>query len=187
MKKEPQELAQIWLRNFTFSVCTNDLWLSHICALPFSWWNVVADWIHCCIVFYYLHLQMSEPSDEEVEHFPEPSEDKVEGSHCGVSRTPWLKQMSTLPMAWASILQRNFHKSVGVIMWQTIVPWQCGSDGRRKPSNARHLLMVKSRIGDIYIGMLPPEEKSKHPSSTRKRGKKWDRRTSEIGKFNELI
>jgi hypothetical protein len=47
-----------------------------------------------------------------------------------------------------------------------------GSDGRRKPSNARHLLMVKSRIGDIYIGMLPPEEKSKHPSSTRKRGKK---------------
>jgi hypothetical protein len=31
--------------------------------------------------------------------------------------------------------------------------------------------MVKSRIGDIYIGMLPPEEKSKHPLSTRKRGK----------------
>jgi hypothetical protein len=36
------------------------------------------------------------------------------------------------------------------------------------------LVMVKSRLRSIYIGMLPAEEKSKHPSSTRKvaRGKK---------------
>jgi len=47
-----------------------------------------------------------------------------------------------------------------------------GSDRRRKPSDERSLVMVKSRIRDIYIGMLPPEDKSKHPSSTRKRGKK---------------
>jgi hypothetical protein len=48
----------------------------------------------------------------------------------------------------------------------------CGSDRTRKPSGKRNLIMIKSRLRDIYIGMLPPEEKSKHPSSTRKRGKK---------------
>jgi hypothetical protein len=47
-----------------------------------------------------------------------------------------------------------------------------GSDRMRKPSGKRNLVMIKSRLRDIYIGMLPPEEKSKHPSSTRKRGKK---------------
>jgi hypothetical protein len=42
----------------------------------------------------------------------------------------------------------------------------------RKPSGTRNLVMIKSRLCDIYIGMLPPEEKSKHPSLTWKRGKK---------------
>jgi hypothetical protein len=32
-------------------------------------------------------------------------------------------------------------------------------------------LMIESRLHDMYIGMLPPEEKSKHPSSTMKRAK----------------
>jgi hypothetical protein len=40
----------------------------------------------------------------------------------------------------------------------------------RKPSDKRNL-MIKSRLHDTYIGMLPPEEKSKHPSSTMKRVK----------------
>jgi hypothetical protein len=47
-----------------------------------------------------------------------------------------------------------------------------GSDRIRKPSGKRNLVMIKSRLHDIYIGMFPPEEKSKHPSLTRKRGKK---------------
>jgi hypothetical protein len=45
----------------------------------------------------------------------------------------------------------------------------CGSDRMRKPSGKRNLVMIKSKLCDIYIGMLPPEEKSKHPSLTRKR------------------
>jgi hypothetical protein len=40
----------------------------------------------------------------------------------------------------------------------------------RKPSDKRNL-MIESRLHDMYIGMLPPEEKSKHPSSTMKRVK----------------
>jgi hypothetical protein len=50
MEKESLKFAQIWLRNCYFSACANDLWLSHIHVLPFSWWNVVADCIHCFVI-----------------------------------------------------------------------------------------------------------------------------------------
>jgi hypothetical protein len=33
MEKEPIKLTQIWLRNAAFSVCANDLSLSHVGAL----------------------------------------------------------------------------------------------------------------------------------------------------------
>jgi hypothetical protein len=52
---------------------------------------------------------------------------------------------------------------------------------RRKPSDARHLLvMVKCRLHSTYIGMLPAEEKSKHPSSTRKSCKRQKMRKKHI-------
>jgi hypothetical protein len=62
-----------------------------------------------------------------------------------------------------------------------------GSDRMRKPSGKRNLVMIKSRLRDIYIGILPPEEKSKHPSLTRKRGKKRGGIAAGIGKMIELI
>jgi hypothetical protein len=56
----------------------------------------------------------------------------------------------------------------------------------RKPSGKRNLVMIKSRLHNIHIGMLPSEEKSKHPSLTRKRGKKGGIAAG-IGKLIELI
>jgi hypothetical protein len=47
--------------------------------------------------------------------------------------------------------------------------------------------MIKSRLCDIYIAMLPPDKKSKHPSLTRKKGKEPGGITAGIGKLIELI
>jgi hypothetical protein len=62
-----------------------------------------------------------------------------------------------------------------------------GSDRMRKPSDKRNLVMIKSRLCDIYIAMLPPDKKSKHPSLTRKKGKEPGGITAGIGKLIELI